>query len=106
MRIQEKFVLRQIMDFLSVRHVFHVRLNTGAFRANYYGNKRFFRCHSLGPGAADILALPPGKAPVWIETKSNRGRQTEAQKLFASYVETYGHRYVVAHSSDDLEGFI
>jgi hypothetical protein len=105
-KIAEKFVLKQITDYLSAKRVFHVRLNTAAIRAEHNGKRRFFRAHSLGPGTADILALPAGAEPVWIETKGEGGRQTMEQKLFASWVETYGHRYIVCHSIDDLEGLL
>ena len=109
-------MLKQITDWLSVKKVFWIRLNTGAF-AIEGKNRRFFKSHSLGAGCADLLAIKQIGTddcfiPIWIEVKGSpegRGspyRQTHAQKFFEQMVVALGHRYVVAYSIDDLRGVI
>ena len=99
--MKEAAILRQIADYLSAQRIFFFRLNTGSL---FGGSERrwAFRAHSLGAGAADILALPAGLPPLWIEVKNQRGRQSQAQKEFERTVREQGHKYVVARSIDDL----
>lgn len=103
--VREKDILRQVLDYLAVKHIFAFRLGTGAFFGDYHGRSWAFKAHSLGPGAADILALP-ATGVLWIEVKAPYGRQRPAQKLFEQYVTGWGHRYVLARSVDDLAGVL
>ena len=101
----ESQIVRQILDYLRARHIFAMRVNTGRIMIPYKGKHRMFQAHNLGIGCADILIVPPDS--IWIECKRPDGEQTIAQKLFQQHVtETFGHQYVVAHSIDDLEGFL
>lgn len=102
--MKERQVLRQITDYLTAKRIFWFRLNTGM--AVLGDKKRVFRAHSLGPGAADILALPADKRPLWIECKNERGQQTVVQMGFERTVKEHGHDYVVARSIDDLAEWI
>ena len=100
--MRERDVIHQILDYLAVKHVFAFQLSTGTF----YDSGRRFRSHSLGPGAADICCLFLDRPPVWIETKSPRGRQRDSQRIFQKWVESVGHIYVLARSIDDLAGIV
>lgn len=102
--MKEKFVVKQILDFLAAHRVFAVRLNTLAVTADYKGKRRMYRSHNLGPGTADIVVLPPGS--LWIECKGTDGQQTEEQKLFAEWVKSYHHNYLLVSSIDDLDGLV
>jgi len=110
----ESQIVRQILDYLAAEHIFAFRLNTSATKIG----DRFFRAHSLGPGAADILSLPMVNGfahsneclnhqvvhiqPTWIECKTAKGRQSPEQKSFQDHVESLGHRYILARSVDDV----
>lgn len=100
--LKERDVVSQILDYLAAEHIFAFRLNTGMFFFGRRPQRRVFRAHSLGPGAADILAFPMPLPPLWIECKVLRRKQTEKQKVFQELVEGWGHIYVVAYSIDDL----
>lgn len=98
---------KAILELLAAHNIFAFRLNTAAFKVG----KRFFRAHSLGPGAADILAILNWNhcnmcgqivSAFWIECKSADGKQTPEQKNFQQHVESLGHWYVVAKSQDDV----
>jgi hypothetical protein len=103
----EGAIVKQILDFLEAKRVLAFRINTGAMKSEHKGKMRFMRFGSVG--MADILAFTfdrnepsrPSRA-LWIECKTGKGRQSEAQKSFQSKVEHDGHRYVTARSMDDV----
>lgn len=100
----ESAIVRQILDWLAAERIFAFRLNTSATKIG----DRFFRSHGLGPGAADILALPKANhrvlslMPAWIEVKTSTGRQSPEQINFQAFVEEMGHKYLLARSIDDV----
>lgn len=56
------------------------------------------------PGQGDIsgLVLPSGRR-LEIETKTERGRQSDDQKSFQTMIERFGGLYVLARSLDDVD---
>lgn len=85
------------MQLLAVERIFYRRWNSGSSTVdNGDGTKRFFRFGSKGD--ADILAFPNIRNvphPLWIETKSDTGKQSQDQKFFQQHVETLGHTYLL-----------
>lgn len=53
-------------------------------------------------GTADLIVFPRGKCPVWLEIKSEKGKQGEAQREFETNVRNLGHGYFVLRGLDDL----
>jgi hypothetical protein len=98
----EAGVQRAILDLLAAERIFAIRLNTGAFR-NAQGRPIFM--HSAGAGVADIVAFPSGRV-LWVEAKAPAGRQTPKQVSFQQRVESEGHAYIVARSSDDVLAYL
>lgn len=107
--MKEADTQRAILDWLAAKHIFAMRMQTGATVAEYNGKKR---CYRFGtPGCADILAFPQtGRlnsrgyiTPTWVECKSSIGKQSALQKSFQTQVEEQGHRYVLARSVDDVQ---
>lgn len=96
-KVHESGVLRACLQLLEVEHIFHRRWNSGSAKVdNGDGTQRFFRFGSKGD--ADILAIPNIRDvphPLWIETKSDTGRQTFDQKIFQKIVEAQGHTYLL-----------
>lgn len=101
----EGAILKSILDYLAIEHIWAMRINTGAVVSEYKGRKRF---HRYGrPGCADILAFPDNlHKPLWIECKTETGHQSEAQKWFQAEVEARGHYYIIARSIDDVKEFL
>lgn len=103
----ENGVKKAVLDLLAAEGIFAFRLNTGAMVIEGK-SRRFFQAHSLGRGAADILAFPKvhnGSVhahPLWIEVKRPGGVQSEYQRSFARQVADAGHSYMLAESSDDV----
>jgi hypothetical protein len=106
----ESFVLRSCLDLLAIERIWHVRLNTGSFALESKGKRRFFRAGVKG--MADILATPLVQriavVPVvlWIEVKSETGRQRPDQRAFQQAVEEAGHFYLLARSGDDIVNWL
>lgn len=102
----EAQILRAVMDYLAARHVFAIRMQTGAVKID----TRFVRFGI--PGMADVLAFvndnePLGSIlPVWIECKTATGKQSELQQSFQSLVESHGHRYGVCRSIEDVDALL
>lgn len=111
----ESGVLRACLDLLAAERVWHRRINTGAVMS---GN-RFLRF--MKKGDADILASvkiwtdsEQTGAPValrvahflWIECKSDTGRQSEDQINFECEVRAQGHRYLVVRDAADLRQWL
>lgn len=106
-----------IIDYLAVERIWHKRMNSGAVVSQYKGKSRMIRYGEAG--MADILATPMFKrtdgvhivvmkfiVPLWIEVKTAKGKQTEAQELFQKEVESQGHFYIIARSIEDVRNFL
>lgn len=115
---------KAVMEALAVHRIFAFRLNTAGVKVD----KRFFRAHSLGKGAADIVALPrslgvpapdddgfPPRAATgmmrwihgapavwWLEIKRPGGKQSPEQKSFQAEVEKCGQNYLLVDSVDQI----
>jgi hypothetical protein len=105
-RTPESYVLEAILEYLAVKHIFALRMNSGSIRMEgQNGRTRYFKGHE--PGTADVLALPVAEQglhwPTWIEAKADNGKQSDLQKEFQQRVEAEGHRYILARGIDDLE---
>lgn len=112
---KESEIQKSILEGLQAHKIFAFRLNTAAMKVG----SRFFRAHSLGAGAADIIAFPVWLIPskdltrwmrgpttvLWIECKTEKGKQSPPQKVFEKMVTEYGHHYIVARSWDDVEAW-
>jgi hypothetical protein len=105
----ESYVLRAVMDYLAIKQIFAMRMNSGAVV-----DKRGIPVRMHEPGTADVLAFVNRMAcsestmwsyivPTWIECKAPNGKQSEKQKEFQREVECMGHVYVLAYSIDDLK---
>jgi hypothetical protein len=120
--MSETQIVRAILDYLAARRVLAYRMNTGAIEAEYKGKKRFMRFGV--PGMADILAFKKRKTcylttpaipndyrgeiimPLWLEVKTDKGKQSELQKSFQAQVEEEGHRYAVVRSIEDVAALL
>lgn len=95
-KAREGDVQKAIMDLLAAKRIFAIRINT----VNIHIGSRYLRAHSAGPGLADILAFV--NPPLWIEVKSETGKQSAEQKSFEQYVTEQGHKYIIARSTEDV----
>jgi len=114
--MKETQISRAIMDYLAARRVFAVRMNSGMRIGEHNGKK--WAIHMNAPGTADILAFPEWErgvddhgnwcsyakiVPLWIEVKTEKGKQSDLQKSFQAQVEKQNHDYIIARGIDDVE---
>lgn len=92
----ESQIQGSILDYLSARHVFHYRNNTGAFVRP--GSNSFYRFGVKG--APDIVCVIKGRY-VAIECKSKKGRQSESQRDFQEQLEDAGGLYLLVSSLEE-----
>jgi len=98
-KVPERAVLSQIMQYLKLQGCLVYRMNTGAsVFQNAEGPRRFVRFGIRG--MADVLAFTRSGTVVWVEAKSSTGRQSDTQRVFQEEVEAFGHVYVLANSVD------
>lgn len=117
-KVPESGVLKACLDLLAAEKIWHRRWNTGAVKTG----KRFFRFGKSGD--ADILAVlrqdvnflfgelhcdtGPDVVPqvLWIECKSESGRQSTEQWLFQKEVEGEGHHYLLVRDVDTMRNWL
>ena len=54
-------------------------------------------------GVADITWIRQDEKVLWLELKTASGRQSKAQKLFQSMVESAGQEYMICKTIDQVE---
>lgn len=100
MKSSEKGTQEAILNYLTLKLIFHWRNNTGAMKTEHGS---FIRFGAIG--SPDIFAvLPPAGQLVGIEVKDTTGRLSPDQKRFGERLERAGGLYVVARSLDDVLG--
>lgn len=57
----------------------------------------------LRPGVSDLVCLLPGSKAVFLEVKTDKGRQSDNQKRFQERVESLGFKYFVVRSIKDVD---
>jgi hypothetical protein len=82
--------------YLALKHVFHYRNNSGAFKRD---DGYFYRFGASGN--PDIICVIKGQF-VGIEVKAPKGKQSEHQKEFQRQLEQAGGKHILAYSLDDL----
>jgi len=99
--LKESEIQRTILDYLTLKRIFHYRNNSGAFvmPETATHSRRFFRAGVVG--APDIVCVVKGQF-VGIEVKAPKGRQNDNQKEFQRQLEAAGGLYILAYSLEDV----
>ena len=92
----EKATQKAIMEYLSLKRIFHYRQNSGAMKTK----TGFYRFCSIN-GIPDIVAIKNGIYYA-IEVKDIKGKLQDSQKEFQRLLEQAGGVYIVARSIDDV----
>jgi hypothetical protein len=87
--ISEHDIQGQILEYLTIKRIFHWRNNTGAFKKG----KHFVRFGT--PGSADVFACVSGHL-FGIEVKRPGGTLSDAQVAFCAALRAAGGTYLVA----------
>ena len=94
--MKESELQKSILQYLTLKRVFHYRNNSGAFKRD---DGHFYRFGALG--SPDIVCVIGGQY-VGIEVKRPGGKQSEHQKEFQRNLETAGGKYLLAYSLSDV----
>ena len=102
--VREAEILRQVEEWLSMRHIWHMRCNNGAGKAQSGQFMRSFTCNGYAVnGVSDIFAVKDGTA-IWIECKRPvGGKLSEAQRNFLDAMNRNGAVGIVVSSVESLE---
>ena len=93
--MKERDIQKQILEYLTLKGIFHYRNNTGAMKT-LHGFVRFGT-----PGSPDIFAVKDGMI-YGIEIKGPAGRMRPEQVTFGKNLVEAGGTYLVAKSLDDI----
>lgn len=94
--MKETDIQRQCLDYLSARHLFHFRCNSGMAKVG----KRYIRYGVSG--CPDIICVIKGQF-VGVEVKDADGKQSHDQWIFQQDLERAGGRYLLVRSVEELE---
>jgi hypothetical protein len=120
-KVPESGVLKACLDLLAYSRIWHERRNTVPVLVDDgRGGKRPIKVGEKG--TPDIMATPwPHNAEgphdcegeccdipwiLWIECKSDTGRQSPEQKEFQRRAEQAGHHYLLVRDVDTLRDFL
>ncbi len=120
--MKESNIQKQIQLNLSKKNILTFRTNAGTFYAGNLirgditvkiGNNPPLKCNSilinpriakgLPEGFSDLIAVAPEGKTIFIETKTLKGRQRDAQKKFQQAIESRNHVYKIARKIEDIE---
>jgi hypothetical protein len=99
-KIKESDIQSAILQYLNLKHIFHYRNNTGAFRTERGGFYKFGEV-----GSPDIICVVRGRF-IGIECKTPTGKLNDNQLDFKERLEEAGGMYVVARSLDDISNIL
>ena len=104
MKESEADLKRTVTDYLEYQQnagkLLYFRLNAGDF-IELRGNTRR-RVKGCMAGTSDLLVVKQGKA-IFLELKSDKGKQSPAQGAFQKLVQMQGTSYSIVRSLEELE---
>lgn len=93
-----------IEDYLVFKNWLVIRINSGAIKTD----NGFFRCYkviakncNMTAGISDLIAMKNGKV-LFIEVKTDKGKQTEFQKEFQKVCLKHNQTYLIIRNIDEL----
>lgn len=98
--VKEKDIQKQILEYLSYRHIFCWRNNSGAFK--YEGKSKMNYVRYGLKGSSDILGIMPDGRFLAIEVKNDKGKLSEAQEIFLKVIKDNKGVAFVAHSVEEV----
>jgi len=106
--MRENILKAQIEEYLFVKHLFYLRLNSGDIVKGYGKSRR--RIRLCPEGTADFIVIQTVKSctisqlkVIWIEAKGEGTEWTEEQKLFALDVVDRGMSYYVVETVEQVQ---
>ena len=104
MRQEEHNIQVAIVQYLRLRGFEVFAIPNGGRRDAVTGAK--LKAEGVSAGVADLIILLPIGNVLFVEVKTEKGRQSPEQKAFQERVEKLGFNYVIWRSVEDAEKFI
>lgn len=108
--MKESNILKEIQIEASKQNCIAIRLNSGKFYQGTLKNTLNFgliltqlrHIEGCPEGTSDLLVIAPKSKVIFVETKTFKGKQREAQIRFQNAVENLGHTYILARKIEDF----
>ena len=102
MKHEESIIQAGIVQFLQLAGVFFFAVSNELAGGNLKRNM-LFKAMGMRAGTSDlVVVLPEGKV-LFIEVKTQEGKQSDKQVAFQKKVESLGHKYFVVRGVDDVK---
>ena len=95
----EHNIQNNIRQYLGSKGILCFRCNVGTIKT--FDGRMFST--GLPDGFPDLFALPGNGQIVFIECKTRKGKQREAQINFERIIKSRGYKYIIARSVEDVE---
>ncbi|PNX49871.1 MAG: hypothetical protein BV457_00090 [Thermoplasmata archaeon M9B1D] len=101
MRNEELNIQSSIIQYLRYKGIKVFSIPNGANFPNHY-TRYLMSCSGLTSGVADLEVLLPNGKAIFLEVKTEKGRQSKTQKEFEEEVKKLGFDYYIVRSIDDV----
>lgn len=103
MKKEEHYLQCNIVKLLRMKGILVFSIPNGSLRHLYVAKQ--LKAEGVLAGCSDLIIVLQNKV-VFVELKTNKGKQQESQKIFQKRVEELGHQYLIWRSLDDAIEFI
>jgi len=100
----ESVIQKNVIKYFCLKRCFVMRINSGSM----ISEKRYFRAYfieslnGISKGCSDLLISKNGIF-VFVEMKTDKGKQSESQKIFEAHCKSRNVNYEICRSIDDAE---
>ncbi len=103
-KVTEAMVQRSIVEYLRLRNILFFSVLNELAGGGKQAKVRMKRAIGMGllAGVSDLVVVLEN-AVIFMEVKSESGRQSKNQKWFQSVVEHLGHTYIIVRNVADVE---
>jgi len=93
-----------IVSYLRINHIFVVAIPNGGRRDAITGSR--LKSEGVVAGAPDLVLILEDGETVWVELKTETGKQSPAQKVFQQELNRLSHNYLIWRSIADAVAFV
>lgn len=109
-KITEHQIQSQIIYLLKIYDIFYFAVPNGIFfnsasKTQSYAYMNKLRAEGFREGVADLVILLKNRT-IFIEVKTEKGKQSDKQKDFENKVKSLGFEYYLWRSLEDAEIFL
>ena len=103
MKKEEHYLQSTIIKYLRYNKILLFAVPNGAKRNIFVA--RQLKIEGVLAGVSDLIIVLKNRV-VFVEIKTDKGRQQETQKIFQKQVEELGHTYLIWRNLNDAMNFV